>query len=266
MSDFEYAVEGNVGVMRFNRPERMNAITYDMLADIEVAVREANGDDRVRSVVVTGSGRAFSAGTDLQQMATSPPAQGRAEALGEQYADDAPAPWTFSMIKKPVIAAVNGPAIGLGAEFTLQCDLRIAAESARFGWVFVHRGIVPDTAAGTWLLPRIVGLQQAARLLFTGEIIGAQEAKDIGYVLEVVADAALSDRAMQLADVVARGSPAALTESKRLLYRGLARPPMEHIRDSTSTITRLFGGPDFGEGVRAFLEKREPRWGGAPSS
>src|SRR5262245_43017241 len=121
--------------MRFNRPERMNAITYDMLALIEQAVHEADSDDRVRAVVVTGEGRAFSAGTDLQQMATAPPARGRAETLGEQYGDSAPAPWTFPMIRKPVIAAVNGAAIGLGAEFTLQCDIRIAAESARFGWV-----------------------------------------------------------------------------------------------------------------------------------
>ena len=261
MADFEYAVEGNVGLMRFNRPERMNAITYDMLALIEGAVREADSDNRVRAVVVTGEGRAFSAGTDLQQVAKAPPATGRAETLGEQYKDSAPAPWTFPMIRKPVIAAVNGAAIGLGAEFTLQCDVRIAAESARFGWVFVHRGIVPDTAAGTWLLPRIVGLQQAARLLFTGEIIGAEEAKAIGYVLEVVPDADLIDRAFALASQVAKGAPAALAESKRLLYRGLSRPPMEHISDSTATITRLFAHPDFGEGVRAFLEKREPNWG-----
>jgi enoyl-CoA hydratase/carnithine racemase len=261
VADFEYAVDGNIALMRFNRPERMNAITYDMLALIEQAVHDADSDDSVRAVVVTGEGRAFSAGTDLQQMNTAPPSRGRAETLGEQYGDTAPAPWTFPMIRKPVIAAVNGAAIGLGAEFTLQCDVRIASESARFGWVFVHRGIVPDTAAGTWLLPRIVGLQQAARLLFTGEIIGAEEAKAVGYVLEVVPADRLMDRALSLGAQVAKGAPAALAESKRLLYRGLSRTPMEHISDSTATITRLFAHPDFGEGVRAFLEKREPNWG-----
>ncbi len=262
MADFEYAVDGHIAKMRFNRPERMNAITYEMLAEIEQAAREANADDNVRAVVVTGEGRAFSAGTDLQQLSSAPPAMGRAETLGHAYGDDAPAPWTFPSISKPVIAAVNGAAVGLGAEFTLQCDLRIAAESARFGWVFVHRGLVPDTAAGSWLLSRIVGLQQAARLLFTGEIIGAQEAKDIGYVLDVVPDAQLMDRAMAMADAVTRGSPLAAREIKRLLYRGLVRPPMEHLKDSTATITRLFQSEDFKEGVRAFLEKRPPEWPG----
>ena len=165
MPDFEYTVDGAIAVMRFNRPERMNAITYEMLTLIEDAAREAAHDDRVRAVVVTGEGRAFSAGTDLQQLSSQPPPMGRAETLANGYGDDAPAPWTFPSIRKPVIAAVNGAAVGLGAEFTLQCDLRIAGESARFGWVFVHRGLVPDTAAGTWLLSRIVGLQHAARLL-----------------------------------------------------------------------------------------------------
>lgn len=263
MADFEYSVDGRVALMRFNRPERMNAITYEMLGEIEEAARAANADSRVRAVVVTGVGRAFSAGTDLQQLSSAPPAMGRAESYGHSYGEDAPAPWTFPSIAKPVIAAVNGPAVGLGAEFTLQCDLRIAAESARFGWVFVHRGLVPDTAAGSWMLSRIVGLQQAARLLFTGEIISAAEAKDIGYVLEVVPDDQLMGRAMALADSVSRGSPLAASEIKRLLYRGLVRPPMEHLSDSTATITRLFQSEDFKEGVRAFLEKREPDWPGA---
>jgi enoyl-CoA hydratase/carnithine racemase len=262
MADFEYSVGGHIGLMRFNRPDRMNAITYEMLEQIEAAAVEANADARVRAVVVTGTGRAFSAGTDLQQLSMQPPARGRAESYGERYDAGAPAPWTFPMIRKPVIAAVNGAAVGLGAELTLQCDLRIAAESARFGWVFVHRGLVPDTAAGTWMLARIVGLQHAARLLFTGDIIDAREAKGIGYVLDVVPDAELMDRAMALATSVTRGSPLAAGEIKRLLYRGLVRPPMEHLSDSTETITRLFQSDDFKEGVRAFLEKREPNWTG----
>ena len=241
---------------------RMNAITYEMLALIEEAAREADGDDRVRAIVVTGAGRAFSGGTDLQQLSAQPPAMGRAETLATGYGDSAPAPWTFAAIKKPVIAAVNGAAVGLGAEFTLQCDLRIAAESARFGWVFVHRGLVPDTAAGTWMLSRIVGLQHAARLLFSGEIIDAQEALRIGYVLDVVPDDQLMDRAMALAASVSRGSPLSAAEIKRLLYRGLTRPPMDHIADSTATIGRMFRSEDFKEGVQSFLERREPEWTG----
>jgi enoyl-CoA hydratase/carnithine racemase len=260
VADFEYTKEGHIGLMKFNRPERMNAITYDMLALIETAAQEADTDDNVRAIVVTGEGRAFSAGTDLQQVNQTPPTTARAEGLAQRYGEGAPAPWTFPMIRKPVIAAVNGPAVGLGAEFTLQCDLRIAGESARFGWVFVHRGLVPDTAAGTWLLPRVVGLQQAARLLFTGEIINAQEAREIGYVIDIAPDSDLLDRASQ----VARGAPSALAESKRLLFRGLSRPPLEHVADSSAALTRLFAHPDFAEGVRAFLEKRDPAWAGTP--
>jgi enoyl-CoA hydratase/carnithine racemase len=262
MADFEYAVDGRIAVMRFNRPERMNAITYEMLGMIEEATHEADSDERVRAVVVTGNGRAFSAGTDLQQLSAQPPVQGRAETLANAYNADAPAPWTFARIRKPVIAAVNGAAVGLGAEFTLQCDLRIAGESARFGWVFVHRGLVPDTAAGTWLLSRTIGLQQTVRLLLSGDIIGAQEAQRIGYVLDVVPDDQLIDRAMELAGNVSRGSPLSAAEIKRLLYQGLTRPAKDHIADSTATIGRMFQSADFKEGVQSFLERRDPNWVG----
>ena len=262
MADFEYTIEGSIGLMRFNRPEKMNAITYEMLAEVEEAIRSAGSDERVRAVVLTGVGRAFSAGTDLQQLSSRPPAAGRAESYGKAYEDARPAPWTFASIAKPTIAAVNGAAVGVGVEFTSQCDFRIAGESACFGWVFVHRGLVPDTAAGTWLLSRIVGLQNAAQLLYSGEVISAQRAKEIGYVLDVVPDAELMERSMAFAHSVSKGSPLATGEVKRLLYRSLTRDANDHLADSTATITRMFASEDFKEGVRAFLERRDPQWTG----
>lgn len=262
MPDFEYRRDGPIGLMRFNRPEKLNAITYEMLDLIEDAVRSAEADPAVRAVVVTGTGRAFSAGTDLQQLASQTPGRARGEAYAARYNASRPAPWTFAALKKPTIAAVNGAAVGLGAEFTLQCDLRLAGESARFGWVFVHRGLVPDTGAGTWLLPRIVGLQNAARLLYSGEIVSAAEAKAIGYVLDVVPDGELQDRALALAHSVARGGPLATGEVKRLLYQGLTREVMDHMKDNSETLNRMFASDDFKEGVQAFIQHREPAWTG----
>ena len=264
MSEFEYAVDGHIAVMRLNRPEKLNAITYEMLSEIDDALAKAASDNNVRAVVLTGTGRAFSAGTDLQQLSNRLPGQAarRGPSFVEQRAGDRPAPWTFSALQKPTVAAVNGVAVGLGAELTLHCDLRIAAESARFGWVFVHRGLVADTGAGTWLLSRIVGLQNAAYLLYSGEIIDAARAKAIGYVLDVVPDAELMDRAMAVASAVAKGSPLATGETKRLLYQGLVREPDDHNRDSSATLNRMFASEDFKEGVRAFLERRDPQWTG----
>ncbi|HLZ69867.1 MAG TPA: enoyl-CoA hydratase-related protein [Dehalococcoidia bacterium] len=249
----------SIGWLTFNRPEKMNALTYAMLDRIEAAVREARDDDAVRALVVTGAGRAFCAGTDLAELSERLPAEARPRAA-EAPDPDRPAPWTLLSLPKPVIAAVNGAAVGLGAEFSLQADLRLAGESARFSWIFPQRGLVPDTGAGTWLLPRVIGLARAAKLLYTGAMIDAAEALRIGLVDEVVPDGALHGRADELAQQMARGAPLAVEQIKRLLYQGLARDARAHVDDNAQTLTRMFATEDHREGVRSFLERREPHF------
>ena len=168
MSDeIEYALDNGVAIVTINRPQKRNAMTYATLAKFHQAVIRAADEPEARAVVITGAGGAFCAGTDLSDLATvSPEARG---ARGGQ--DEVPSGWLMQRCPKPVVAAVDGPAVGMGAEFATQCDMRIASTTARFAWNFVHRGLVPDTGAGTWLLPRIIGLPQALKLLYSGEFL-----------------------------------------------------------------------------------------------
>jgi enoyl-CoA hydratase len=195
MSEFlRYEVDGLVGTITIDRPEKRNAMTYAMLGDFISLVREAGADPATSVLVITGVPGAFCAGTDLADLATIP---GETRGLRGSSSDH-DVWWPIVQCPKPTICAIDGPAVGMGAEFTSQCDLRIASTNARFAWNFVHRGLVPDTGAGTWLLPRIVGLQNALRLTYTGQMIDADEALRLGYVLDVVAPDELPARVQHL--------------------------------------------------------------------
>ena len=181
----------SVAVITLNRPEKLNAITDEMLADFINVTNETILDDDIRAVVLTGAGRAFCAGTDV----SAGIARDHAEAAVERNKrvkpvslpeSSLPGMWTMARIPKPTIAAVNGAAVGVGVEWTVQCDFRIASHEAKFGWVFALRAITPDTGAGPYLLPYIVGLPKALELMYSGEIIGAEEALEIGLVSSVV--------------------------------------------------------------------------------
>jgi enoyl-CoA hydratase len=150
----------------------------------------------------------------------------------------------------------------MGAEFTSQCDVRIATSRARFAWNFVHRGLVPDTGAGTWLLPRLIGPQAALRLLYSGEFLGAEEALAIGYVARVVEPDQLLDAAREEARRYLAGSPFSQRLIKDLVYRGLERSLADHIRNHVPALQACFASQDHKEGVAAFLERREPRFTG----
>jgi enoyl-CoA hydratase len=251
-------VEGKVGVITIDRPEKRNAMTYAMLGEFIETVGRADDDPSTVALVVTGVPGAFCAGTDLADLATIP---------GEQRglrgsAEETHKWWPIAQTRKPTVCAVDGPAVGMGAEFTSQCDLRLASTNARFAWNFVHRGLVPDTGAGTWLLPRIVGMQQALRLLYTGAMIDADEALRLGYVLDVVPSDDLLPRAIELAATIAAGSPHSLGLIKSLVQQGLTAPVDEHMQRHTAAMTACFKSDDHREGVASFLERRPANFTG----
>ncbi len=253
MSEFiRYDTQGRVGTITIDRSHKRNAMTYAMLGEFISAVRDAGTDSSTSVLVVTGVPGAFCAGTDLADLATIP---GEARGL-RGSADDHEAWWPLVQCPKPTICAIDGPAVGMGAEFTSQCDLRLASTNARFAWNFVHRGLVPDTGAGTWLLPRIVGLQQALRLTYTGEMIDAPEALRIGYLLDVVQPGELAERVQALAEAVAAGSPHSHRLLKQLTYAGLTASIDEHMQRHTTALAACFKSDDHREGVASFLERR----------
>jgi enoyl-CoA hydratase/carnithine racemase len=251
-------VDGKVGVITIDRPEKRNAMTYAMLAEFIETVGRADEDPSTVALVITGVPGAFCAGTDLADLATIP---GESRGL-RGSAEERHKWWPIAQARKPTICAIDGPAVGMGAEFTSQCDLRLASPNARFGWNFVHRGLVPDTGAGTWLLPRIVGLQPALRLLYTGAIIDADEALRLGYVLDVVPSDDLLPAAMELGGTIAAGSPHSLGLIKSLVQQGLTAPVGEHMERHTAAMAACFKSDDHREGVASFLEKRPANFTG----
>lgn len=259
MSDLiRYDRDGAVGIVTINRPEKRNAMTYAMLGEFLERIGDAGADRTTRVVVVTGTPGAFCAGTDLADLATVPGAQrglrGNAQERGRW--------WPIVECPKPVIGAIDGPAVGMGAEFSSQCDIRIASPNARFAWNFVHRGLVPDTGAGSWLLPRLIGPQRALRLLYTGEFLSAEEALQIGYVAQLVASADLLPTALTLARTIAAGSPFSQQRIKALVYEGLGADVAQHIQRHTTALAECFKSNDHKEGVGAFLERRQANFTG----
>lgn len=259
-----YQNENGIGIITLNRPEKLNACTFYMYRRLAEIMEEIKNDDAVRVVILTGAGRGFCAGADL-----SGPESGlgksteRPSRIRIKHSTlDRHTLWGMVNVPKPTIAAINGPAVGVGAEYTLHCDIRIAAESARWGQVFVLRGWVPDTGAGTYLLPRIVGLSSALELVCSGEIIDAQEMYRIGLVSKVVPNNQLMPTAIETAKKLMRGSPLAIRNAKELIYRSLERDIEEHIQANSSAFSMLTASEDHAEGVKAFMEKREPRWTG----
>jgi enoyl-CoA hydratase/carnithine racemase len=269
-SQINYEVADSVATITLNRPDRLNAFTVIMCRELVAAFDAADADDEVRVVLLTGAGRGFCAGADLERGASTFSAKeaGRAaERAGFETIGGLPrdaggvVSLRIAAARKPVLVAVNGPAIGVGATMTLPADVRIAAESARFGFVFARRGIVPE-AASSWFLPRVVGISQAMEWVATGRVFGAQEARDGGLVSRLVPDAELLPAAYALAREIAENTSAvSVAVSRKLLWSMLgASTPWEAHRLDTRAIYELGQGADTAEGVRSFLEKRPPQF------
>ena len=257
-SPIRYDVHDQLATITIDRPEKKGAMTYAILAEFIETVRRAGADEAARVVILTGAPGTFCAGTDLSDLETVPGKQRGVRAEAER--DDIW--WPLVACPKPVIAAVDGPAVGMGAEFTSQCDLRIASTRARFAWNFAHRGLVPDTGAGTWLLPRLLGPARALELLYSGRFVPAEEALALGYVAQVVAPEDCLPAAREIARGMLAGSPFSHRLMKDLVYRGLDRSQAEHMAAHTQALRACFDSADHKEGVAAFLEKRPARFTG----
>jgi 2-(1,2-epoxy-1,2-dihydrophenyl)acetyl-CoA isomerase len=252
-----YEVKDGVATLTLNRPDRLNALGGTLRDDLLDAVTRASADPEVRVMIVTGAGKGFCAGGDVKAM------NDNREAARERPLLDRVAPSRDRVLlamrdaPQPIIAAVNGAAAGAGMNLALGCDMRLASTAARFSQAFVKRGLHPDWG-GTYFLPRAVGLARAAELIFTGDVIDAQEALRIGLVSRVVAPEELMPAAHDLARKIAGGPPVAIRLAKRALYHSQDCDLRQALEFETFAQNICQDTEDAREGVRAFVEKRAP--------
>jgi enoyl-CoA hydratase/carnithine racemase len=251
-------IADRVAVVTLNRPDRLNAFTGRMGDGLGRAYAACDADDDVRAVVVTGAGSGFCAGADM-------------EPGGDTFAAPASDEFTASPVeppawevRKPVLAAINGHAIGIGLTLAMQCDIRLVAEDAKLGFVHVRRGVIPD-AHSHWTVPRAVGFARAADLLLTGRTFSGGEAAELGIASRVLAAEDVLPAALDIArDIAVNTAPASVALSKRLLWASRTLDRDEVARLETEYHRQVMGTPDAREGVLAWLERRDPKWTGKP--
>jgi len=258
-----YDAAGGVVTVTLNRPEKLNAVTAVLIRELLDAFDAADADDAVRVVIVTGAGRAFCAGADLSGGTRTFDRSTPSGTAGDSEHRDGGGLVSLRIydMKKPVIAAINGPAVGFGATMTLPMDIRIASSSARMGFVFSRRGVVPE-ACSTWFLPRLVGMQRAAEWVYTGRVFGAEEALAGGLVSRVVPPEALMETALALAREIADNTSAiSVALARQMMWKLLgADHPIEGHRLDSRGMAWTGRSADAREGITAFLEKRPPRF------
>ncbi|MCF6094947.1 enoyl-CoA hydratase-related protein [Microaerobacter geothermalis] len=247
---------GSVAIITLNHPEKLNVLDMVLCQELAKATKEVREDQGIRAVVITGAGKNFCAGGDLQALQSISPEEGH-RLLKEIHS------FILDMVEmeKPVIAAVNGAAAGAGFNLALAADLLIAEEGAKFTQAFVKIGVAPD-AGGTYILPRLIGPHLAKQLFFTGELIDAKKAKELGIVSQVVPDGEVLNEALSLAEKLAAGPTRAIGMTKRLINKGWNSDFQSLLKMEGDIQELLFASDDFQEGASAFFEKRNPQFKG----
>lgn len=258
-TQIRYDVLDHVATITLHRPDKLNAFTGTMMRELIEAFDRSDADDEVRAVIVTGAGRAFCAGADLSAGGDTFARGGSGVRTHVDVPRDGGGMVALRIFEslKPVIGAINGPAVGVGVTMTLPMDVRLASDTARFGFVFTRRGLVPE-ACSSWFLPRIVGISQAAEWCYTGRIFPADEAVAGGLVRRVVAADELMPTARRLAaEIAEHAAPVSVALTRRMLWRmlGEQHPMAAHRADSRGVLMRGRSA-DAKEGVESFLEKR----------
>ena len=261
-----YEVSDRIATITLNRPERMNSFSTELLAEWADAIKQATEDDEVRVLLVTGAGRAFCAGADLKAEASSDDRV----LMAEKNAGERRNSLRYSVHRvaqalqycdKPYIAVLNGAAVGAGMDMASMADIRLASDTARFGMSYVNVGLIPGDG-GAWLLPRIVGLQKALELIWSGDLFDAATALDIGYVNQVFPHDDLMAEARSYAAKLAEGPPIAMQLAKRLVYRGLDQSFAEGLEQAQAAMAIVQSTTDSREGPAAFRERRKPNFEG----
>lgn len=253
--DITFQTRDGVATVTLNRPDKLNSFTGCMGKELEHAYRRCDEDDEIRAIVLTGAGRAFCAGADMSDAASSFESQD-----GNEDFSAAAVAFPAFRIRKLVVAAVNGHAIGLGLTLALQADVRFFALEGKYGVVQVRRGVMPDAYAH-WTLPRLVGIARAAELLLTGKTFPGSELERLGIASRVLPATEVLAAAQELAlDVATNAAPLSVAVSKRLLWESLELGPDEVERRETALHRILLAGPDAIEGPVAFMQKRTPVW------
>ncbi len=260
--DFEI-VEDGIALATLNRPEQLNAFNDEMILDIYRIYRKCDEDDDIRVLIVTGKGRAFSAGADLSITAGDTYGERTQQVLDELNKEKVH-PWK---IKKPVIAAINGHAVGMSLTMAMMYDIRIVAEEAKLGFVFVRRGIVPENQS-TWIVPRVVGLERAVDLLMTGRTFFGKQAVDYGLALESRPADQVLPRALEMArDIRDNCAPMSVAFTKQMIWEHMASTDaIAAGQREAKTMWWCGKKPDAVEGVVSFLEKRKPEWSMGPTA